>query len=248
MSESNIFFLDPGQAPTAHITQIYSHLELFSDGAPQENTLFVLGRQSGAESAGPAPDRLLLIDPPADAMQRFRLEGDVALLFTGAPIDMGLPQVRTEAGGVAHIRVGDHFLDIYSQQGSDIVHFPALGVLCSGDFGSDVSLPRVVADGGAELETLRLLASLLKRQHFQLFVPRAGSTVDDKVAAMKRLAADVAYLNDLHRLITDGVAQGNAVETIKLQSRPLLPATRESAHCRTIHETNVETMIATIVD
>lgn len=248
MSGSNVFFLDPGPEPSAQITQLYRHLELFRDGLPPRNTLFILGRQAGNVTVGMASDRLLLIDPPADVLQRFRLEGEAAVLFTSMPIETGLPSLQTQDGGVAHIRIGDHFLDIYSQSGSNLVHFPAIGILCGGPFGSDVLLPNVstASDGKIELDALRLLASLLKRQHFQLFVPRHGSIDEDKVEVMKRLAADVAYLNGLRSVIGDALARGDAIETIEVRCNGALPIALNSPLNRAIHEANVATMVAAI--
>ena len=64
---------------------------------------------------------------------------------------------------------------------------------------------------------------------------------------MKRLAADVTYLNGLQRLIADGVRRADAVEMIEMQCTTLLPTARASSFCQAIHETNVETMIAATV-
>ncbi len=92
-------------------------------------------------------NQLLIIDPPADVTARFRLEDDVAVLYTAqrraAAADTGLPKVQTMPGGVAHLRVGEHFLDLYVQRQSVVVHFPALGIVAGGDFGSDVVPPRL---------------------------------------------------------------------------------------------------------
>ena len=88
-------------------------------------------------------NQLLIVDPPADVTARFRLEDDVAVLYTAqhraAAADTGLPKVQTMPGGVAHLRVGEHFLDLYVQRQSVVVHFPALGIVAGGDFGSDVA-------------------------------------------------------------------------------------------------------------
>ena len=77
------------------------------------------------------------------------------------------------AGGVAHIRIGEHFLDVYSQQAGAIVHLPAIGVLLGGVYGSDVVPPQIAAgsDGEEELDTLRLIARLLKAHTFNSTCP-----------------------------------------------------------------------------
>ncbi len=122
------------------------------------------------------------------------------------------------------------------------VHFPALGILCGGGFGSDSMLPAIAqeSDGGEELETLRLLASLLKQQHFQLFIPRLGTLCEDRVTVMGRLASDVGYLNGLRRLIPQALQQGDAIETIEVAAQALLPHERTTPTCQAVHEANVE--------
>lgn len=245
MTESNIFFVDPGSKPSARITQLYRNLELYSDGEPAHNTLFVLGTTLAADPTALLSEQLLLIDPPPDAQEIFQLSGDVAALYTGeinGGDDAGLPSVQTVADGIAHLRIGDHFLDVYTQPSSAVVHFPALGILCGGEFGSDSLLPCIAegSDGSEELEALRLLASLLKRQHFQLFIPRNGSTSSDRMAVMERLAADVGYLNSLRRVIPQALQQGDAVETIEVMAQALLPKQRSSPACQAVHERNVE--------
>lgn len=245
MTESNILFLEPGSEPSARITQLYQNLELYSDGEPVRNTLFVLGRTLAAGPTAVLSEQLLLIDPPPDAQTIFQLNGDVATLYTGnvkGTDGVALPRIETLANGLAHLRIGDHFLDVYTQSSSAIVHFPALGILCGGEFGSDSLLPSIAdgSDGSEELEALRLLASLLKRQHFQLFIPRNGSTSSERMAVMERLAADVSYLNSLRRLIPQALQQGDAVETIEVVAQALLPQPRNSPVCQAVHERNVE--------
>lgn len=216
------------------ITQLYERLELFSDGEPPRHTLFVMARLLGM------PDRLLLIDPPEDAAQRFSLAEENAVLFTGAPVETGLPALQTEAGGVAHLSIGEHLLDVYSQRHGNVVYFPTLGVLCSGEFGSDLALPRLASgsDGGGEIESLRLLAQLVKQRRMELFIPRVGSLCRERVEVMGRLAADVGYLHGLRRVIP--AAQGEALERMEQLAVTLLPENRRSAFCQEIHQENVE--------
>ncbi len=245
MTESNIFFVDPGNEPTARITQLYQDLELYADGDPSRNTLFVLGKALADDPTALLSDQLLLIDPPPNAQSIFQLNGDVAVLNTdgaGEAAGIGLPRVQTRPNGLAHLRIGDHFLDVYTQQSNSVVHFPALGILCGGDFGSDSMLPSIAqeSDGGEELETLRLLASLLKQQHFQLFIPRFGTLCEDRVTVMARLASDVGYLNGLRRLILPAVQQGDAIETIEVAAQSLMPAERSTPACQSVHEANVD--------
>lgn len=134
--------------------------------------------------------------------ERFRLDGDLAVLSTGATIAVALPQVQTGAGGIAHIRVGAHYLDIYSQQQSNVIRLPALGILCGGSFGSDALVPTVRTFRWQRGVRDPALAGTIraKRRNFQIYIPRCGALSQDRLAVMQRLAADVAYLHEVrHR-------------------------------------------------
>jgi hypothetical protein len=236
---SDIVLGEPAAA-NIQIVQLYAGLELYSAGEPPHQTLFVLARPPLAVLAGDA-DQLLLIDPPLDASQRFRLPANVAVLFTGPPQAIGLPQVQTTPGGVAHIRLGDHLLDIYSQSASTVVHLPAVGILCGGAFGSDVTLPQLApdADGGEELDTLRLLARLVKGGRLQLYVPAVGTLSRDPADVMTRLANDVAYLHSLRRVAPTFAERKDNPAVMGQLIDSLLPSERRSPLCRTVHEANV---------
>ncbi len=242
MSELPLF--DLASQPTASITRLYEHVELFSEGDAQRNTLFILGRPTLAERdpLQAAQDQLLVIDPPADIATRFRVEGDAAVLFTGTPEDVALPTVQTQPGGVAHIRVGTHYLDIYSQAQSNIVFLPALGILCGGHFGSDTTVPTVAdgSDGSTELETLRLLAQLVKQRTLQLYIPHRGAPCPELVEAMQRLAADVAYLHKVRSAMHELSARGESAEVVETIAPSLLPEGRQFAPSQTIHLRNLE--------
>jgi hypothetical protein len=213
----------------------------------------VLGRgdlldAAGVSGNGEPEDELLLVDPPADASTRFKLEGRVAALFTGAvpPADApGLPLVHTMPGGEAHVRVGSHLVDIFSLRGGTVVRLPALGLMCAGGYGSDALLPEVApgSDGSAELDVLRLLARLVRERTLQLFIPRAGSLARDPVAVMERLADDVGYLHGLRRVVLP-LAQGGAPLQRALDlAGTLLPANRRDAACRAANLANVERLL-----
>lgn len=226
------------------ITQLYPRLELLSEGdtpdgppdGPPAHTLFVMARLLGT------PDRLLLIDPPADVAERFTLAEENAVVFTGAPVETGLPSLQTQPGGVAHISIGEHLLDIYSQETGNVIYFPTLGVLCGGEFGSDLALPRLASgsDGSDAIETLRLLAQMVKQRRMELFIPRVGSLGRDRVEVMGRLAGDVSYLHGLRRTISTAAEQGQALERVEQLAAALLPENRHTPLCRAIHEENVE--------
>jgi len=227
---------------TVRITQLYEHVELYSEGEPQRNSLFVLGRPP-LSVVNVADDQLLIVDPPADASSRFALEGAVATLFTDAGVETDLPRVETQEGGVAHIQIGEHFLDVYGQADGAVIHLPALGILCGGGFGSDVALPRLAAgsNGDGELETLRLLAGLLKRR-LQLYIPRVGAPVNDRVAALEGLADDVAYILGMQRVIPAIVARGDGAETALALGESLLPAGRRGQGALETHRRNLRSI------
>lgn len=249
MRNSNIVFTDLPHQKSTKIIQLFEHLELFSEGEPAQHTLFVLGRAPLAElgATHTSAEQLLLIDPPPDVRQRFKLEGDVAVLATGTPLDVGLAQLQTVAGGVAHLRVGEHFLDIYTQSQGAIVHLPALGILCGGLFGSDAALPRLASGstGDEELDTLRLLARLVKQSRLQLYIPQRGALSSNQTEVMQRLAQDVAYLHTLRRVVPAMVQRGETLSALLQLADSLLPEERRSTRCQEIHLLNLQTLYDT---
>lgn len=230
--------LDSSSPKQPQILQLYPNLELFTEGTPPLNSLFVLGRtpQGG--------EQLLIVDPPADAPTRFHLAETVAALYTGDRASAPLPQVELQPGGVAHLRVGEHFLDVYAQPSGAVIYLPAVGLLLSGEYGSNALPPRMVAgsDGSDELETLRLLARLIRQENFQLCVPHAGEPMRDKVTVMERLAADVAYLHGLRRVIPALLTRGEPLETIERTTDSLLPGDRQSEEAWTVHAHNLSVL------
>src|SRR5688572_11558162 len=113
MSPTSSIQLSPlSTADQGKITQLYRFLELFSEGTPPRHSLFVFAQAGGPiaiTGESPNEDQLLIIDPPSDLSQRFRLGNQVAVLYTGMAQSNGLVQLQTVPGGVAHIRIGDHF-------------------------------------------------------------------------------------------------------------------------------------------
>ena len=225
------------------ITQLFEQLELYSEGDPPSHSLFVLARLLGTA------DRLLIIDPPADVSARFGVAEETATLFTCAAEDVGLPRVQTRLGGVAHINIGQHLLDIYSQRHANLVHFPAMGVLCGGAFGSDLALPELGegSDGEDEIESLRLLARLLKGRRLQLYIPRIGSISSDKIEVMKRLAGDVSYLHGLRRTVSQAAAQDAFWSRSEQIAESLLPEDRRTPAAVAIHRQNIERLYNAIL-
>lgn len=249
-SPTPIHLSEPASGPPARILQLYPHVELYSLGEPPTHTLFVLGRPPLAVAASEAADQLLLIDPPADAPQRFRLPANTAALFTGAVAEAGLPQVQTRAGGVAHIRIGEHLIDLYCQSAGNIAHLPALGLLCAGWYGSDAVLPQLApgTDGTNELDTLRLLARLVKGRRLQLYIPQTGALSSDPTEVLRRLANDVAYLHGLQRIRAQIIQRQGDDAALQALAEPLLPTDRHSPACRAAHWANIRALIPTSGD
>lgn len=226
----------------AKILQLYTRVELFSEGEPPSNSLFVQGTANmGAASSLGSDTQLLIIDPSADASTRFRVDGQVAALFTGEAVPVALPLVHTVPGGVAHIRLGDHFVDIYSRQYSNIIMLPALGILCSGQFGSNVSLPLLAADsdGSDELDTCLLLAQLIKQHRLQLMIPRTGGMTTTKSEALEHVATDVGYLHGLRRVVTPLAQQQGPLEQVQSAAATLIPRERTTPTAQAVHRANV---------
>ncbi len=232
--------------PLPSITKLYPSLELFSDGEPPRHTLFVFGRGVGPGS----DDELLLVDPPLNAAEFFVLPPRAAAIFTAPPVEAaplaGVALVATQPGGLAHLRIGEHLLDIYSQAQSNVVLLPLLGILCGGGFGSDVALPRVASgsDGQGELDVLRLLAMLVRERKVQLYLPHLGASTTDPMAMMERLADDVGYIHGLRRVVPPLVQSGNGLERVLALAQTLLPQARDSAPNGALHAANVAAIFA----
>jgi hypothetical protein len=239
-------------ADAGKITQLYRYLELFSEGSPPHHSLFVFAPAPGPIALRDSPTRdeqLLIIDPPHDLATRFRLGNQSAALFTAQRESTDIAVVETQAGGVAHLRIGEHYLDVYSQRQSAVVHMPALGIICGGNFGSDSTLPALApaSDGRDELETLRLLARLVKQHRLALYIPRVGNELTEKTVVMERLAGDVAYLNELRRVVTPLALRGESMEAISDVAERALPQNRRNPLAMATHETNVTTLLQGMV-
>lgn len=253
MSPTSSIQLSPiSAADQGKITQLYRYLELFSEGTPPRHALFVFAPAAGPitiSSNAPNEDQLLIIDPPADLSQRFNLGNQVAALFTGTTESNSIALLQTVPGGIAHVRIGEHFLDIYSQHHGAVIHLPALGIICGGDFGSDSTVPRLAptSDGNEELETLRLLARLVKQHKLALYIPRVGNESADKMAVIERLAGDVGYLHGLRRVVTPLALRGESIEAIHDFAENVLPRDRRSPAAMTTHRNNVTTLAQAVL-
>jgi hypothetical protein len=250
MTSSGVIHLDDaeGRVPLK-ILQLYPNVELLAEGEPQANSLFVLGPAAGPRAFGDdSGDQMLIVDPPEDVTARFRLPANVAALQTCAASPLRLPVVQTVPGGTSHIRVGEHFLDVHATQSGALVHLPALGILCSGCFGSPASLP-ILAESSAgdeELATLRLLAQLVKQSKLQMLIPRTGAPATSRQQAMEALAGDVAYLHSLRRILAPLLAAGATLAAAADAARDLVPPDRRTAAAAHAHRMNITRLHRTL--
>jgi hypothetical protein len=173
------------------------------------------------------------------------------------PLPSGAARVELQPGGVAHIRLGEHLLDIYAQQGGALVHLPELGLLCSGELASNRLPPRLApgSDGAAELDALRLCARLVREGRVRMLIPHVGDLVEAPTAMMERLADDVAYIHALRRSMQAALAQlaesktgPGQMASGQAEGAPLngadahLPSGRSDAASRAVHAANLHTM------
>lgn len=245
--QSSIEFIDETAASRGpKITQLYRNLELLVEGDPARNSLFILEPASGPLLDGATADRLLIVDPPADVTTRFRLPEHTAILNSADPGALSLPAIQTVPGGVAHVRLGEHLLDVYSHTGGAVIHFPPVGVLYSGGFGSDQVPPTLASgsDGTTELDALRLLARLLKQHRIRLLLPRIGSGCSDLPTMMGRLAADVAYLHSLRRVALPLASQTDGPDAFQQIAESLLPTAWRNTTAWAIHRANLQALSA----
>jgi len=192
-------------------------------------------------------DELLLIDPPADT-SAFVLPERTAVLFTSVSgagtAPPGAARVQTKPGGIAHIRLGDHLIDLYTFDSGTVAHLPELGLFCSGAFGSNRLPPRIApgSDGSAELDALRLSARLVREGRVRLLIPRIGDLVNSPQEMMERLADDVGYLHGLRRVVPQLYERHEGLAAALTLADTLLPPGRASAESRAIHAANVHTV------
>jgi hypothetical protein len=64
----------------------------------------------------------------------------------------------------------------------------------------------------------------------------------DKFAVMERLAADVAYLHGLRRVVPALVQRGESWEMVETIGESLLPLTMQSLAAKHVHTANLHTL------
>jgi glyoxylase-like metal-dependent hydrolase (beta-lactamase superfamily II) len=159
------------------------------------------------------------------AAQRELRDSDAELYVErGGPLALGQVQSLPVPG---KLDLGDEELELHPADGhtSDgtAVFAPAWGVLCPGDYLSDVEIPTISPGGslGAYRSTLARLATLVERA--EAVVPGHGSPLR-REDALRVLDEDADYL--------DAVERGD--------ERPKLPSGRDNSSQRELHRENLE--------
>jgi glyoxylase-like metal-dependent hydrolase (beta-lactamase superfamily II) len=137
-----------------------------------------------------------------------------------APLALGQVQTLPVPGSV---ELGDREIELHPSEGHTDDGMALLarwcGVLCPGDYLSDVEIPMVVSLAGYR-DTLARLAPLVEAA--ETVVPGHGAP-HDRDTALRILDEDVGYLDALERG----------------EERPRLPAGRDTAEQRKIHANNL---------
>lgn len=229
------------------ITQLYPNLELFTDGDPTRNTLFVLG--PGLAPPLGSGDELFLIDPPDDVRTRFTLPERVVAVATTGEALAGIATLERQADGVAHLRVGEHLVDLHTFERRTVAHLPAVGLLCSGEFGQILLPPRILlgSNGDEELAVLRLLARIVRERRVQLLLPRHGDPRSDIMQTMSALAEDVSYIHSVRRAVNAIARSRDGLNAALAIADSLLPPHWNTPAARALNAANVSNYYSTSV-
>ena len=97
------------------------------------------------------------------------------------------------------------------------VHIPAEKTLFAADMLSDVELPMLDGDGGDYLHSLRKVDALVASGEVETLVPGHGHVTHGADAIRARIAADVAYIDQLRFVIRGRLEEGEdaAVEACR---------------------------------
>lgn len=161
---------------------------------------------------------------PGEAQRELRDADAEHFVRRVRPLSLGQAQALPVPG---HLGLGEHELELHLAEGHTpdgmAVWAPWLGLLCCGDYVSDVEIPLIDAGGSlaAYRATLARLAPLVERA--ETVVPGHGAP-HAREAALALLDEDAAYLDALERG----------------EERPALPAGRDSVVQRRIHAANLE--------
>jgi glyoxylase-like metal-dependent hydrolase (beta-lactamase superfamily II) len=161
-------------------------------------------------------------EQPGEAQRQLRDADAENYVARGRPLSLGQTQALPVPGG---LELGDQELELHLAEGHTVdgmaVWAPWLGVLCCGDYLSDVEIPMLGAGGSIDAyrSTLARLAPLVERA--ETVIPGHGAP-QPRDAALRLLDEDVDYLDALER--------GD--------ERPRLPQGRDTAAQRAIHAKN----------
>jgi glyoxylase-like metal-dependent hydrolase (beta-lactamase superfamily II) len=160
---------------------------------------------------------------PGEAQRQLRDADAENYVDRARPLTLGAVETLPVPG---HLELGDHEVELHIAEGHTgdgmAVWAPWLGVLCCGDYLSNVEIPRI-GKGGSIADyrnTLGRLAPLVELA--ESVVPGHGSPQAGE-SALRLLEEDAAYL--------DALEAGN--------ERPSLPDGRDTATQRTLHADNL---------
>ncbi len=194
-------------------------------------------------------DELLLVDPPEDVRNRFTLPDRVVAVSTTGAAPAGLTTLDSQPGGVAHLRIGEHLVDLHTFANRTVVHLPAVGLLCAGEFGQHDLPPRLQhgESGEEELAVLRLLARIVRERRIQLFLPHTGEPVGDILQVMSALAEDVGYIHSLRRNVNAIARSRDGLNAALAVADSLLPPHWSTPQAKVINADNISTIYAVTV-
>jgi glyoxylase-like metal-dependent hydrolase (beta-lactamase superfamily II) len=184
----------------------------------------LLGRAAfPALALGVAESTMRRIRSEPGAAQRDLRDMDARNYVTRKPLSLGQTQALPVPG---KLELGDEELELHAADGHTpdgmLVFAPWIGVLCCGDYLSDVEIPWL-SPGGTLADyrsTLGTLAGLMERA--RTVIPGHGSPHDPD-DAQRLIEEDLAYLDALERG----------------EERPQLPAGRDTGAQRRIHAENL---------
>ncbi len=120
-----------------------------------------------------------------------------------------------------------------------VVYAPESGTLWAADMLSDVEIPLVSHSLAAYARTLDMLASL----DIHTLIPGHGASTQNAAEIRRRLEADRAYLDELHRRIRSVIAVGRSLEDAVARCADIIfrhPEENATAHRRNVESAYVE--------
>jgi glyoxylase-like metal-dependent hydrolase (beta-lactamase superfamily II) len=206
--------LASGVSPGARLFATHSHFDHLLSRLAFPNAPLLVGM----------PTALALAREPEKPADDLRADDARHYVDRDEPLRFGTMQGVPVPG---EIELGGEWIDLLPASGhtgdGTALWAPWAGLLCCGDYLSDVEIPLIWANGSpaAYRETLERLRPLLAGA--ATVVPGHGSPCDGRTA-LRRLEQDVAYL--------EALPAGDPGQT--------LPPGRDTARQREIHQANIE--------